>query len=248
MILEFFRFKDSCPILSYVSCVLSFYSYDEVIELGYSDKERVFDVLRYVNVSGIAFLGCKELLINKYTSQVLDKLHKDHINFQNLLVFLEKQLQQFERCEHADLEAVFDAVRYMKEYPDNIHHPLEDEIFKYYLTHYKHDHALFENLLNEHSTMPDLTEKLLRLLNATLMSVPQDRKLLCDCLKKYIATQRNHMNLEEGNVYPILNSSLMDHDWVKIRKIFNGKSDPMFGKQVEKSYIGLLSKVVAPQS
>ena len=46
---------------------------------------------------------------------------------------LEQQLLQLEDCKKCDLSATHDAIRYMKEYADYAHHPLENIVFKYFL-------------------------------------------------------------------------------------------------------------------
>ena len=71
---------------------------------------------------------------------ILEKLHKDHKNFSKLLEFLEQQAKLLKDCERIDLELILDALRYMQEYPDFIHHPLEDVLYKYVLEHFDEVH------------------------------------------------------------------------------------------------------------
>ena len=92
-------------------------------------------------------------------ASILDKLHKDHINFIKLLDFLKQQLTLLKECKDSDLELILDAIRYMKEYPDLIHHPLENVVFNYYLKHHKKANKEVKDLLHEHDEMPLLTEK-----------------------------------------------------------------------------------------
>ena len=114
---------------------------------------------------------------------ILDKLHEDHINFSKLLVYLESQLALLENCESPDLNTMVEAIEYMKNYPDYIHHPLENVVFKYYLDHYEKDNKDVQELLVEHEEMPLLTNKLLEILESVLADVPQERSLLCNNLK-----------------------------------------------------------------
>ena len=175
---------------------------------------------------------------------ILDKLHNDHKNFIQLLSFLENQLHLLEDGEHSNLSATVDAIRYMKEYPDNVHHPLEDIVFKYFIQHHEEAHDKITELLHEHDEMPRLTEKLLEMLEGVLAEIPQNREKLCAHLKEYITVQKEHMSQEEAHVYPILYSKLDEQDWKRIDSELAHIEDPLFGENVEKSYQELLQQVV----
>jgi hemerythrin-like domain-containing protein len=175
---------------------------------------------------------------------ILSKLHRDHLNFIKLLDYLEEQHRLLEKCENTDLELVLDAIWYMKEYPDLVHHPLENVVFKYFLQHYADAQEDIDALLHEHEEMPELTNKLLGMLRGALVDVPQSREELCAYLKEYISVQKEHMNEEEARIYPLLNSKLNENDWQKIDSELAHIEDPLFGNKVEKSYQNLLQYVV----
>lgn len=174
---------------------------------------------------------------------ILDKLHNDHINFFKLLSFLEKQLHSLKECESVELEAMRDAVSYMKEYPDAVHHPLEDVVFKYFTMHHGKAHEEINELLGEHEELPLLTEKLSLMLQDACADFPRKREELCDYLQKYISTQKEHMNREEADVYPVLDEVLNEEDWKQINSELAHVEDPLFGKQVGRSFQGLLHKL-----
>lgn len=169
-------------------------------------------------------------------SAILDKLHKDHKNFSRLLVFLEKQLGLLENCESSDIPTMVEAIEYMKNYPDLIHHPLENIVFKYYLDNYDNVNTDILELLHEHDEMPELTNKLLEMLESILADVPQERKALCSSLNAYITVQKEHMNSEEANIYPLLNASLNEKDWDNINSELADVEDPLFGRQIANAY------------
>lgn len=175
---------------------------------------------------------------------LLDKLHKDHINFVKLLSFLEKQLQLLEHFENSDLAAMIDAIAYMKEYPDHVHHPLEDVIFKYFIEHYDDARESINDLLLQHIEMPLLTNKLLMMLKDALADIPQSRDELCESMSRYITLQREHMDKEEVEVYPFLKSNLDANDWENIDSELSKIDDPLFGENVKKSYQSLLFQVI----
>ncbi len=176
---------------------------------------------------------------------ILDQLHKDHINFVKLLEFLEDQMQQLKDCKHADFELILDALRYMKEYPDLVHHPLENVVFKYFLDHYDEVHNELNLLLHEHDELPELTNRLIEMLQAVLANEPQEREKLYRYLEEYIGAQKQHMNKEESPVYPAIDSRLGENDWQNINSELAFIVDPMFGSKTKHCYQELLQKVIS---
>ena len=175
---------------------------------------------------------------------IFNKLHNDHKNFIKILTFLEKQYQLLEDCDRSDLSTTLDAIKYMKEYPDYIHHPLENVVFKYYLDHYESGHEKIIELIHEHEEMPVLTNKLIDMLQGALSDVPQSREDLCVNLNNYISIQKEHLNKEEAHIFPILSSTLGENDWKNIDTELVYVEDPMFGEKVEKLYQGLIQQIV----
>ena len=175
---------------------------------------------------------------------ILEKLHNDHINFDRLLNMLEGQLRLLEDCEVSDLDTTLDAVRYMKEYPDYVHHPMENIIFKYFLTHYEQTHEHIHDLLLEHDDMPQLTDRLFEALQNALAGFPQERDELCAILGEYISIQRKHMDREEVHAYPLINSRFNEEDWRQIDRVIAKVEDPLFGKDVHESYQRLFAQIM----
>ena len=175
---------------------------------------------------------------------ILKKLHTDHKNFIKLLAFLELQSKLMKECKHPDYELILKAIQYMKEYPDLVHHPLEDVVFNYFLEHHQVVHDKLNALLNEHKEMPELTEQLLEKLQSVISGFPQNRKELCNELNVYIDRQKQHMNYEEGSVYPVIKLKMTDTDWKNIKSDLSKINDPLFGGIVEKNYQSLLDQVI----
>lgn len=177
-------------------------------------------------------------------NNVLDKLHEDHINFIKLLNFLAHQLKLLRDCKSLDLELMLKALQYMKEYPDLVHHPLEDVVFKYFIEHHGQAQNDLKALLQEHSEMPELTDRLIEMVQGALSDLPQDRQKLCTNLQTYLLKQKEHMDHEEGHVYPVIRDTMTDQEWQNIDSSLETVSDPLFGKKVEKNYQTLLHQVV----
>ena len=176
---------------------------------------------------------------------LLDKLHNDHKNFIKLFAFIELQLQYVKDCEVVDFENILNSIKYMKDYSDEIHHPLENIIFKYVLDRYDADQDVINQLMEEHETMPQLTERLINMLQCVVTEMPIKRDEFCDDLSSYIRIQKTHMNHEESNVYPSLYVHLNANDWQAISKEVNHVNDPLFDAPRNENYQSLFNKITS---
>ena len=166
----------------------------------------------------------------------LDNLHNDHINFSKVLSFLEVQLNKLKACGEPDLDLILLAIQYMKEYPDQIHHPYENIVFRYFLEHYPDKHDAIKALMDEHDNMPLLTQRLLEMLQAILVDEPRSREELCNILDQYIKKQKEHMNIEEESIYPLLKSTMHKDDWSQVTNSLGVMNDPVFGSSIKSIY------------
>ncbi|MDW3094632.1 MAG: hemerythrin domain-containing protein [Gammaproteobacteria bacterium] len=178
-------------------------------------------------------------------NNLLDKLHKDHINFIKLFAFIELQLERIKNCEVVDFETILTSIKYMKDYSDEIHHPLENIIFKYFLDHYDAERDVITQLMGEHENMPLLTEKLINMLQCVIIEMPIKRDEFCDDLSNYICIQKEHMNYEESSIYPALYAHLNDNDWQSLKSEVDDVNDPLFEIPRNESYQLLFNKITS---
>ncbi len=178
-----------------------------------------------------------------HMTELLDNLHDDHKNFVKLLEFLESQLNCIKNCEVVDFELILMAMIYMKEYPDEVHHPQENIIFNYFLEHYKDSHDDILALMQEHVSMPQLTDRIIDMLESIVCETPINRDEFCEHLAKYIDVQKQHMNQEESAVYPAIYEHFKPDDWKNLNMQLDNVPDPLFHDPTEKKYSQLLLKV-----
>ena len=57
--------------------------------------------------------------------------------------------------------------------------------------------------------------------------------------RDYIQTLRRHMDVEEGQVFPLAARVLPDEDWGEIDDAMEAMEDPLFGNVVQKEYLAL---------
>ena len=167
---------------------------------------------------------------------LLDKLHLDHVNFIKLLTFIECQLDHIQNCEIVDFETILFSMKYMKDYPDAIHHPLENIVFNYFLNQYDQLRDEIAELLHEHENMPLLTDKVVDMLQCVITEEPISRHLLCENLARYLDVQKAHMNREECEIYPVIYKIMKDSDWKALDETLTVSNDPLFDVPRNESY------------
>ena len=84
----------------------------------------------------------------------------------------------------------------------------------------------------------------MEMLQAASSGMPQERAQLCEFLEQYITKQVDHMNHEEANVYPEIESALSDQEWLEINTELKNIDDPLFGRNIKKAYQALYQQVV----
>ena len=172
---------------------------------------------------------------------ILDSLHTDHKNFSKLLSYLDHQVTCIKDCEVVDFDTIMLCIKYMKEFPDAIHHPLENIIFDYFLQHHGSYKEEIKSLFHDHEEMPVKTEKILTMLQSVLAEEPINRDSLCDTLSTYIEDQKAHMNYEESTVYPELYKKMNDNDWKTLNEFIEVNDDPLFGDNKKERYESLFT-------
>ena len=175
---------------------------------------------------------------------VLARLHTDHLNIAKLMSLLARQTDAIERGEGADYRLLTNIFAYIKHYPDMHHHPLEDLVFN--LLRHRDADCIddVDELQRQHEQMTaaaiDLADALMAFSGSTVM--PRDK--LVGQLRDYIDFTRQHMNIEEGRVFPLARARLSDVDWEEIRQRAAIADDPLFGQTVNEQYRSLYEEIL----
>lgn len=172
-------------------------------------------------------------------SEIIDQLHQDHVHFSQLLDLLCPQLDSVHEGETADFELMQDMMRYMTQYPDRYHHPLEDLVFAKLREHSVVAGSALESLENEHKGLADKGEQFLKSLKTVVDGALTRRDTLEAQGRDYVAFLRFHMDKEEGEVFPMAEKLLSRADWSNIGSEMALQEDPLFGSVVEEDYRAL---------
>ena len=147
----------------------------------------------------------------------------------------------------AFLGSVFD---YFEQFVDDCHHPKEDDyLFRLLRQRSPEAAALLDRLEAEHRDAPANLKGLrnkLALAESGRLPVSD----LAEALRGYLAGLKEHVRIEEKEIFPLAAAALTAADWQEIDTAFLNNADPAFGTQAQAGFRELFHRVasLAPES
>ena len=138
------------------------------------------------------------------------------------------------RAQDAKLRPRFQAlrsmVRYLDEYPEQLHHPKEDQhLFARLLLRAAQVRPLIDELHAEHEHGARLIRELERALLFLEEDWPGGRHEFQQAVDAYAEFQWKHMRKEEEQLLPLAERHLKTEDWQAIEQAFAANPDPVAG-------------------
>ena len=155
---------------------------------------------------------------------MLARLLVEHDHILKTLNLLEMQFMDLCRGGNPDYSLMRSILVYIQEYPEQVHHPLEDKIFSILLERVD-EVEIIQELIAEHAELENETRKLgesARLLESGAGSKKEIKKQL----SSFLIRQRRHMYIEEETVHPLIESALTEEDWSYVQSavpLYKGK-------------------------
>ncbi len=181
-------------------------------------------------------------------SDILDKLHGDHIRIAQLLDLLESQLDLLRHPQGegaADHGLMRDIARYFVTFPDHGHHAIEDRLFSAMETASPALKNRFAALRTDHESLGSLGEKFYAMLDAVCAGQIVERQALVDAVQEFLDLQRQHMNTEESDIFPHARACLDGTDIAAIEAEHAALDDPLFGAEMDDYFARLHETIVA---
>ena len=178
----------------------------------------------------------------------LDEVREDHRNMAVLLELLRSDVEALREGadDELDLGRVADIVDYFAHYPDRVHHPREETMFAVFREQHKPSPELADALKQvhaQHERFPGMTADLSRLLEAAMRDALVPREELVARLDDYIGQQIEHLDLEEGLVFPELDEKMTAQEWRAVSNRGPYERDPIFGAEVQQAYVTLYRRL-----
>lgn len=172
---------------------------------------------------------------------MLNRLLLEHDHILRKLNLLELQYLEMCRGRTPDYSLMRSIIVYIQEYPEQIHHPLEDMIFSILLERVD-DIEFVQKLITQHTRLEVATRKI----RDSLESVSSG-EIATDELKQQLAEflvdQREHIYSEEIEVYPLVQSILTKEDWKQLQAMVPILDEPIFGRATRDDYERLYREI-----
>lgn len=162
---------------------------------------------------------------------LLDKLKQDHINLQRLLNLLSKELDAFFAGEESNFDLKIELLDYIEHYAEQVHHPTEDLIYQQVLPTVDKGKALLQRLTREHGVLVGAARRFRETLEGIVQGEVMTREEVETRGREFVALQRQHVDLEEHEVFPLLEKLLTDQQWSEIAAQAPTDEDPIFSRQ-----------------
>jgi hemerythrin-like domain-containing protein len=179
-------------------------------------------------------------------NKIMLQLTIDHYRLNGLLTLLDEQMTELEIGNDFDYRLTEDILDYLNNQANITHHSLEEFIFDRIPNNIE-IRPIIDKLEDEHSKIATQTHEC----RSFFIHWKREGELL-DCQraseigKSYIESQRQHMDLEDREVFPFVIKFLSETDWKAIDDYANAESlnvDPLFGPTVIERYFNIRSDI-----
>ena len=167
-------------------------------------------------------------------SNMLDRLRLEHEQLLRKLNLLESQYLEMCRGRTPDYSLMHSVIVYIQEYPEQIHHPLEDMMYSILLER-ADDAEYVQKLISDHTKMEEVTREI----RESLESLPGGAactEQLKQQLSEFLTGQRQHIYTEESGVFPLVESALTEKDWKRLEYMTPILDEPISGKRTWNDY------------
>jgi hemerythrin-like domain-containing protein len=175
--------------------------------------------------------------------RVIEQLRRDHGNMERLLQVVEAEMDLYRSGGVPDFDILRSIMEYILHYPDLFHHPKEDLLFERMVNRNSAVAGVVAETSAEHRELMSLAQRLA----AAIRNVEQDAQLPRDWFdslaRRYVTSLRRHMQREENNLFKVAQGLLEAKDWAEIDARLDSPDDPVFGSNLQDSYVALARRI-----
>ena len=181
--------------------------------------------------------------MTKDVEQLMSGLRGDHRNMVMLLDLLGAEIDRLAASVEPDYDVVRDIMLYVTEYPDVVHHPKEDIIYRHLKSLRPEICTELERVETDHQNIKESGLKLRNSVEAISIGANLNRDELIEKFHHYVEQFREHMYWEETELFSLVDELRHFGDWSEVVLKNNEISDPLFGSRVERKYGRLLARI-----
>ena len=181
--------------------------------------------------------------MTKDVEQLMNGLRGDHRNMALLLDLLDAEIDRLAASEEPDYDLVQNIMLYLTEYPDVVHHPKEDIVYRHLKSLRPEIRTDLERIETDHQFFEESGLKLKNDMEVISNGANLNRDELIERFHHYMEQLREHMYWEETDLFSLADELQLYGDWSEVILKNNEISDPLFGSRVERKYRRLLAKI-----
>ncbi|MGE3334876.1 MAG: hemerythrin domain-containing protein [Rhodospirillaceae bacterium] len=171
-------------------------------------------------------------------------LRRDHVHFSLILDMLDRQTEALERGDVRAVPIIALGLKYFRDYPRKVHHPIEDAVYGALRRHMVRGAEKVFNALEEHA---ELHQELAAVSAAARSLDSKDVGALAgfaERLRKFTARERHHIEMEEVYLYPAAVHLLTPEDWTEVEASCSSEKDPVFSDATAASFDRLFAEIL----
>jgi len=174
---------------------------------------------------------------------LMQELRDDHRNMAIVLDVLADMIKDAAAGDNPDFEMVDEIMRYMTVYPDAVHHPKEDIVYRQ-LRRDRPDLAEgLDDVPADHLAIAELGTALRDDVEAIIAGGAVRREKLIEDMSGYVERLRNHMNWEERDLFKRIDTMLDSDDRQVDISQYEHVKDPVFELAIESGFQRLMSSL-----
>ncbi len=181
--------------------------------------------------------------MTKYVEQLMSGLRGDHRNMVMLLDLLDAEIDKLAASGEPDYDLVRDIMLYVTEYPDVVHHPKEDIVYRHLKSLRPEIRTELERVETDHQYIEESGLKLRNSVEAISIGAILNRDELIAKFHHYVQQLREHMYWEETELFSLADELQHFGEWPEVVPKNDVISDPLFGIRVERKYDRLLARI-----
>jgi hemerythrin-like domain-containing protein len=176
-------------------------------------------------------------------ADILRDEHRSLAAVVQALQFLVREVRDKGRAP--DFRLLHAMLYYIREYPEQLHHPKEDRYLFAALKRRTHDaDAVIADLEHEHAQGEQLLSNLTVALSVFEAGAAAGLQRFAGEVERFAGYYWNHMQKEEDEVLPLAERVLTDEDWRDIHAAFAANRDPNFAADTQEEFRRLFTRIV----
>jgi hemerythrin-like domain-containing protein len=172
-------------------------------------------------------------------TKIIETLQHEHKTIVEVLDVLEREvvaLARPRRSDRADYSLAWNIIDYFLNFPDMVHHPKEDIIFRHMQQADWRAAGTVGDLTGMHAELSSELQALAEALKRAMEKGEQRPGELTRRARAFIDHQRQHLKGEERLFFPLAEDVLKPEDWTAIERQFNARLDPLIGGETAEQY------------